>query len=84
MITHCIQACPFLVIFFFRMLSYSHFVHKVTEGKAREEIWLCVNYLFLISTSLICRKNQQVRKNIVWSRDLKGVLGSKMSSMAVV
>ena len=66
------------------MLSYSNFVHKVTEGEAREEIWSCVNYLFVISTSFICRKSQQVRKSIVWSRDLKGVLGSKMSSMAVV
>ena len=41
------------------------FFHEVTEGKAREETWSSVNYLFFISTSLIYGRNQQVRQGIV-------------------
>ena len=64
------------------MLTYSQFGHKVceiTEGEAREEIWLSVSYWFFISTSLIYRKNQQVRQNIMWLNDLKSVLGLDVS-----
>ena len=43
----------------------TQFVHEITEGEAREEIWSSVNYLFFISTSLIYRENQQVRQGIV-------------------
>ena len=57
----------------------TQFVHQITEGEAREEIWLSVDYLFFISTSLIYRKNRQVRQGIVWLKDLKGVLGLEMS-----
>ena len=46
---------------FLHMLLCSQFVCGLTEGKAREEIWSPDNYLFLISISLICGKNQQIR-----------------------
>ena len=54
------------------------FVHEITEGEAREEVWSSVSYLFFISTSLIYGKNQPVRQGIVWLKDLKGVLGPEM------
>ena len=61
-------------------LLFTQFVHtvgKITEGKAREEIWSSVSYLFFTSTSFICGKNQQVRQGIVWPKDLKGVLSGR-------
>ena len=45
------------------IMLFTQFVHKITEEKAREEIWSSVNYLVFIS--LIYRKNQQVRQSIV-------------------
>ena len=57
------------------IMLFTQFVHKITEGKAREEIWSSVNYLVFIS--LIYRKNQQVRQSIVWSKDLESVLGQR-------
>ena len=56
-----------------------HTVWELTEGEAREEIWLFVNSLFFFSTSLIYGKNQHIRQGIVWSKDLKAVLGPEMS-----
>ena len=44
---------------------FTQSVHEITEGKAREEIWSSVNYLFFISTSLIYGKNQEFRQGIV-------------------
>ena len=37
-------------------------------------MWLSVNYLFFISTSFIYGKNKQVKRGIVWSKDVKVVL----------
>ena len=81
-IPHCVQACRLL-----RSSSrcylvhtvWSQFVWEITEGDATEKIWSSVNYLFFISTSLIYGKNQQIGQGIVWSKDLKGVLGLEMS-----
>jgi len=56
------------------MPSCSQFVPTITEGEARGEICLSVKNLFFFSTSLIYRKDQQVRQGSVWSRDLRGVL----------
>ena len=47
------------------VILFIQFVHQITEVEAREEIWLSVNYLFFISTSLIYGKNQQARQGIV-------------------
>lgn len=44
------------------IMLFTQFVHKITEGTAREEIWSSVNYVVFISVSLIYRKNQQVRQ----------------------
>ena len=41
------------------VILFIQFVHQITEVEAREEIWLSVNYLFFISTSLIYGKNWQ-------------------------
>ena len=41
------------------VILFIQFVHQITEVEAREEIWLSVNYLFFISTSLIYGKNLQ-------------------------
>ena len=38
-----------------------------------EEIWSYDNCLFIIPTSLIYGKNQQVRQAIIWTKDLTGV-----------
>ena len=65
--------CNFLW-FFFKCYLFTQFIHEITEGEAREEIWSFVNDLLFISTSLIYEKNQQVRWSIVWSKDLKGGL----------
>ena len=35
---------------------FTQFVLETTEGGTGEEIWLSVNYLFFISTSLVCGK----------------------------
>ena len=40
---------------FFRCYLVPQFVCEITKGEAREEIWSSVNYLFFISTSLICQ-----------------------------
>ena len=40
-------------------ILFTQFIHQITEVEAREEIWLSVNYLFFISTSLIYGKNWQ-------------------------
>ena len=45
------------------------FIHEITKGEAKEDNWSSANYLVLISTSLIYRKNQQIR-----NEDLKGRL----------
>ena len=45
------------------------FIHEITKGEAKEDNWSSANYLVLISTSLIYRKNQQIREE-----DLKGRL----------
>ena len=65
----------FLWSFLLDAILFPPFVHEITEGEAGEEIWSPGNYLFFISTSLICGKNQQVRQGILWPQDLKGVLG---------
>ena len=57
-----------------------HTVWEITEGEAREEIWSAVHHLFFISTSFIYRKYQQVRQDIVRSKDLKGVIWLELSS----
>ena len=51
--------------FSLHVFLFTQFVHKTTEGEAREEIWSSVNYSFFISTSFIYGKNQQVRQGIV-------------------
>lgn len=61
------------------MLSHLHslvtqFLHEITGGEARKEIWSSVHYLFFLSTSLIYRKSWQVRQSIVWLKDLQCVL----------
>ena len=53
----------FLFTQFVRMVFF--FFHEVTEGKAREETWSSVNYLFFISTSLIYGENQKVKQGIM-------------------
>ena len=58
---------------------FTQFAGEINDAEAREEIWSSVNYLFFISTSLIYGKNQWIRQGIVWSKDLKGVLGPEMS-----
>ena len=66
---------------FLQMLSCSQFVPGIAEGEAQEEIWSSVSYLFLISTPLIYRKIQEIRirQGVLWSEDLKGMLGPEMS-----
>ena len=65
----------------FYAILFTQFVCEITEGEAGEEICLSVNYLLFISTSLIYGKNygKKVRQGIMWSKDLKGVLGLEMS-----
>ena len=58
---------------------FTQFVREITEGAAREEIQSSVNYLFFISTSLIYGRSQEIRQDIVWLKDLKGVLWPEMS-----
>lgn len=61
--TACVPVCR-LVDFFdssFDAILFTQFIHQITEGEAREEIRLAVNYLFFTSTSLIYGKNKQVR-----------------------
>ena len=74
---HCVYTCHSYDLSVYGVL-FTQFVHKITEGKAGEEIWSSVNYLFFIFTSLIYGKNQHVRQGILWSKDLKDVLGPKM------
>ena len=50
-------------------LMLMQFIHEITKGEAKEDNWSSANYLVLISTSLIYRKNQQIREE-----DLKGRL----------
>lgn len=45
----------------------------MTEGEAEEETWPSVNLFFV--SSLIYRRNQQIREGVVCSRDLKVELG---------
>ena len=61
--------------FSFGTILFTQFVHEITGGEAREEIWPSVNYFVFTSTSLIYRKNQQIRQGIVCSKDLRGVPG---------
>ena len=75
---HCVQSCQ-LPIFLCILSCFTLFVHEITEGEARKAFWSSVSYLFFISTSLIYRKNQLIRQSIVWSKDLKDVLGVEMS-----
>ena len=49
---------------FLDAVLFTQFVHEITKGKAKEEMWSSVTYLFFMSTSLIDRKNQQVRQGI--------------------
>lgn len=60
--TACVPVCR-LVDFdsSFDAILFTQFIHQITEGEAREEIRLAVNYLFFTSTSLIYGKNKQVR-----------------------
>ena len=51
---------------------------RLLKAKLANRIWSSVNYLLFISTSLIYGKNQQFKQSIVWSEDLKGVLGLEM------
>ena len=46
------QACDFSL----DSILFTQFVLETTEGGTGEEIWLSVNYLFFISTSLVCGK----------------------------
>ena len=64
---------------FLDVILFTQFVCQITEGGGRKETWSSVNYLFFISTSLIYGKNQQARQGIVWSKDLKSVLGPEIS-----
>lgn len=57
---HCAQARQLLVIF---LQIVTQFVHEITEGEVRGEIWLSVNYGFFNSTSLIYGEKQQVRQD---------------------
>ena len=57
----------------------TQFVWEITEGEAKEEIWSAVHHLFFIFTSFTYRKYQQVRQDIVWSKDLKRVLWLELS-----
>jgi len=59
-------------------ILFTQFVCEITEGKAGQEIWSPIRYLFFMS-SLIYRKDRQIRQGIVCSKDLKGVLGPEMS-----
>ena len=59
--------------------SCSQFVPTITEGGARGEICLSAKNLFFIFTSLIYRKDQQVKQGSMWSRDLRGVPGPEMA-----
>ena len=58
---------------------FTQLVWEITEGEAWEKIWpLLVTYAsFLLLWSK--EFNLQVRQGIVWSKDLKGVLGLEMS-----
>lgn len=46
-------------------------------GGTRKEIWSSVNYFFL--STLIYRKNQQVRQGVRWSKNMKNILGPEMN-----
>ena len=60
-------------------ILFTQFIHKFAEGETGEKVWLSVNYLFFISISLTQGKNQRVRQGIVWTKDLKGVLGPEIN-----
>ena len=61
------------------MLSYPHSLfERLLKGKLGKRS--AVHHLFFISTSFIYRKYQQVRQDIVRSKDLKGVLWLEWSS----
>lgn len=60
-------------------ILFTQFFHELTEGESREEIWSSVYYVVFISISFIYGMNHQIRKTIVWRKDLKGVLGLEMS-----
>ena len=56
-------------------------IYTVCSQDYWRENWgrdLIIRYLFFIFTSLTYGKNQHVRQGIVWSKNLKDVLGPKM------
>ena len=68
--------CRLLLIFLYVLSSY---IWDTPDGSGREEIWSSVNFLFFITASLIYGENQQAGQGTEWLKDLKCVLGLKMS-----
>lgn len=77
--SHChLPVCAGLSLFVFFRYCLLHMVCGMDEGSWRRDLaW--INYLFFISTTLICEQHQHLRQSMAWWKDLEGVFGMKMS-----